>query len=703
MAESNTTVLIPDLDWYRDIIENAPETIIIIDQNGTILFHNALARGMNPQDFIGHSIYEYFLPEFHDLVRGKIEQVFATGDQETYELASTYKSDETIWYTTRLSPIRRNDQVVAVTLFIRDTTIEKQSQLALNEINENLEKIVDQRTRTINQHAHRLEEVEKLSVALRKANSTQAVTEILADHCKRLFDVDLAGVYLLRDGKLNYSISLGKTEPPPILLTADKDPFLFSILETNAIRYIPLRENTIHPGCSFCAYIREQGIKSLVVAPLHTGDTIVGALYLGSRDTRDYITEEEQLISAFVESSSNTLHRIQLMEQLKQNIEQQKNELRILYNVMSIASEELDSETLLSKSLSTTLAAVHCDIGVIHLMDVLERKLKVSAEQNLPPSLYNYLLLSGTAETLWEKVFADQDVILIRRLKSQSYDESTRESVQLYDYLGVPIRVKDTIIGVLSLFNGSGLFLDTGQIQLIRTIADQIGLALETTSQRKRENEALIFEERQRLARELHDSVSQSLYGLVLAADVGNKLLKVKAYSELAKALSEIGDVALQSLKEMRLMLFELRPVTLETIGLAGALELRLNTVEERANIHTTLTVTGKEFIPRGYELEVYRIATEALNNSLKHSRASEVNVALSATPQYFELVIQDNGIGFDLGQKSAGGMGLITMHERSNRISGSLTIDSKPQTGTRVILTVPVPQAQPAQKEAVA
>jgi signal transduction histidine kinase len=99
----------------------------------------------------------------------------------------------------------------------------------------------------------------------------------------------------------------------------------------------------------------------------------------------------------------------------------------------------------------------------------------------------------------------------------------------------------------------------------------------------------------------------------------------------------------------------------------------------------------------------VYRIATEALNNSLKHSRASEVNVALSATPQYFELVIQDNGIGFDLGQKSAGGMGLITMHERSNRIGGSLTIDSKPQTGTRVILTVPVNQAQPAQKEAVA
>lgn len=687
-------------DWQRDLIENAPETILLLDESGTILFHHSDVREAIHGEVVGRRMDEFLLPAYRNAGREKMAQLFATGQADAFEFAAAFPGGGEAWYSARLAPVVRAEKVAALALFLRNATPEWQAQSELIRANAVLEKTAGQRAQALEQYVRRMQEVRQLSVALRKASTTREVTEILADQIQKVIEVDVAGVYLLQDNELHYAVSLGKTEAPPPRLTPEHDPFLFKIMEANQLRHLALNEQTSHPGCRFCSYIHGQGIKSLVVAPLHTGETIVGVLFLGARDGHEILNEDEQLISAFVESSSNTLHRILLMEQLEQNLQQQEKELKILYEVMTIASEETDSQALLARSLAVTLAAVQCETGVIHLLDLSERRLKVAAEQAFPAELHNYLLLSGAAENLWEKVFQEQKILSIQRLKSQSIAEGTREQVQLYDYLGVPIRVKENPIGVLSLFSGSSLVLDGGQIQLIRTIADQIGLALETTSQRKRENEALIFEERQRLARELHDSVSQSLYGLVLAADVGNKLLKVKAYPELSKTLQEIGNVTLQALKEMRLMLFELRPVALETIGLAGALELRLNTVEKRANLRTSLRVTGEENIPRGFDLEVYRIATEALNNSLKHSRASEVNVTLTATPKKIDLVIKDNGVGFDPAQKPLGGLGLATMQERCNRIHGQLVIESRPKSGARIKLSVPVQPVKPARRQ---
>ena len=698
MAVSSKPQSVPDLDWYRDIVEGGPETIVIIDHDGIILFHSSHGA-IDPSFFVGKAIYEFFLPEFHAIVRKTVAKVFETGQQDMYELASNYGREDALWYTTRLAPIIREGQVAAVTLFIRETTQQKQAQQVLNRINLDLENIVDERTEALNNYTHRLEATERLNIALRKAENWQGVFKTLAEHALEALETDLAGVYLLHQGRLDYSYSLGHTAEPPDSLSPEKDPFLYRMLRPNAIRFVPLVDE-VDSDCNFCCYIRSQDMKTLMIAPLHTGEVIAGVLYLGSRRQRTRNPQDERLLSSFVESASNTLHRILVMRQLEQNVQQREHELRVLYDVMSIASETMDQATLLRKALAATLEAVHCEMGVIHLTDSAARKLKAAACQQVPKELLNYLLLSGTAINLWDKAFSEREVVQARGVITQSYHEQTGPGVQEWDYLGIPIRVRDTVLGVLSLFGNEEL-LEPGNLQLVSTIADQIGLAYENTIKRQRENETLIFAERQRLARDLHDSVSQSLYGLVLSADVSNKLLKVKAYSKLAETLQEIGDVALQSLKEMRLMLFELRPVSFESVGLVGALELRLNTVEERANIHTALTIKGREYLSRGYDLEVYRIATEALNNSLKHSRASEIKVELVASPRLLELTICDNGVGFDASGQPAGGMGLASMQERASRIGGKLTVESSVQHGTRIHLHLPTRLTQKRQPEA--
>ncbi len=691
MTKTNKVVPISDEDWYRDIVDGAPESIMVIDPEGTILFYKPQIPEFRPQDFIGTQIYDYFFPDYHETVRSTIKKVVETGEKGTYELATTYINNKILWYTTRLAPIIRGGKVVAVSLFIRDTTEQKRNEQELNRINQDLESIVAERTQALTKNAQRLDASEKLIIALRKADNWQAVAETLAEHSKKLLNFDLTGVYLLSGEKLILSTSLGHTDPPPDQLSEESNRFLFNLLQTKAIRYVSLIEEAADPCCSFWTYIHEQGMATLVIAPLRTGDTVAGVHFLGSRAVREKIPEDEQLLSAFAESSSITMHRILMMEQLEQNIKEREEELQVLYEIMSISNETSDEETLLKKSITCILKAVNCEVGVIHLVDLNGKKLKVAVTENYPDTLHNYFLLSGAANDLWERVYAEKQNIQITGLQSQSYHETTGSGVQVLNYLGIPIRTKDTVKGVISIFY-TGVHLNPGQIRLIGTIADQIGLALESTIQRKHENEVLISAERQRLARELHDSISQSLYGLALSADVSNKLLKVKAYSELSRTLEETREVALQALKEMRLMLFELRPVSLEAVGLVGALELRLNTVEGRANIDTKLTADGMDLLPRAYDLDVYRIATEALNNALKHSHASEVQVDLSVSRGWFQMVIRDNGIGIDPAKVTSGGIGLSSMQERAQRIGGSVAIDSERNRGTAVTLSVPLP-----------
>jgi signal transduction histidine kinase len=203
---------------------------------------------------------------------------------------------------------------------------------------------------------------------------------------------------------------------------------------------------------------------------------------------------------------------------------------------------------------------------------------------------------------------------------------------------------------------------------------------------------AAVMEERQRLARELHDSVTQLIYSQVLSADIGRKLLQQGKLPALEKTLNELGGVAVQSLKEMRLLLYELRPSFFEQEGLRNALELRLDSVERRSHVDATLEIEGDpDQLPAQVSWELYRVMIEALNNALKHAQASEVRVRLSVRAvdggpaQHVDVEVRDNGIGFDPQTAGAGGMGLGNMAGRAAKIGAQLEISSSPGQGTRV------------------
>jgi PAS domain S-box-containing protein len=198
------------------------------------------------------------------------------------------------------------------------------------------------------------------------------------------------------------------------------------------------------------------------------------------------------------------------------------------------------------------------------------------------------------------------------------------------------------------------------------------------------------IEERQRLARDLHDSVTQTLYSLTLIAEATRRLAQNGQMDQVIAQTKRLGELSQQSLKEMRLLLFELRLPILEREGLAKALQHRLDAVEKRAGVDASLIVEGVDRLPVLVEEGLFYMAYEALNNSLKHAAATKMTISLQAVDGIVELQVVDNGKGFDVQSiGETGGMGLANLKDRAQKLKAQLEITSIPEKGTSIKIVV--------------
>jgi signal transduction histidine kinase len=203
---------------------------------------------------------------------------------------------------------------------------------------------------------------------------------------------------------------------------------------------------------------------------------------------------------------------------------------------------------------------------------------------------------------------------------------------------------------------------------------------------RQREREKAITEERNRLARELHDSVTQALYGVTLYSEAVAGQLALGDTDRATEHLKELQDTSQEALAEMRLLIFELRPPILEERGLVAALQARLQAVEGRADLRVEFKTNLEERLPSDVEEGLYRISLEALNNALKHAQAHKIKIHLHQDEHGATLEIVDDGIGFELASaREGGGMGISAMEERAAELGGQLTVESALGSGTRI------------------
>jgi signal transduction histidine kinase len=201
-----------------------------------------------------------------------------------------------------------------------------------------------------------------------------------------------------------------------------------------------------------------------------------------------------------------------------------------------------------------------------------------------------------------------------------------------------------------------------------------------------------VSEERNRLARELHDSVTQSLFSMTLISQALPRILE-KDVEQARERIDRLNELGRNALAEMRALIFELRPAALEDEGLATALRKHTAGFQARDGIAVELHIEGERRLPAALEEGIFRVTQEALNNVAKHARARQATVRLVIEDSHVELTVSDDGVGFSSPSPRAGRrtLGLTSMQERAALLGGTCTVQSDPGQGTTVRFRVPV------------
>jgi signal transduction histidine kinase len=271
---------------------------------------------------------------------------------------------------------------------------------------------------------------------------------------------------------------------------------------------------------------------------------------------------------------------------------------------------------------------------------------------------------------------------------------------QMRSFLGVPIVSHGEVIGAFYLTDKKGarraLFTETDQ-ELIETFAAHAAVAIENAHLSERSRELTLVEERNRLARELHDAVNQTLFGVTLTADAA--ALLVDAEPERAKQqLQAVRDLARGAMDELRSLIFELRPADVASDGLVDTLRKHVAVLSRIYETEIALEIDdAPSSRPLGeqevvLEREIFRITQEAIGNALKHSGAEHVSIRLATPDHRVVIAVRDDGCGFDpTGPQAQRRLGLVSMRERAEAIGGNLCIESGPGVGTTISLEVDV------------
>ena len=377
---------------------------------------------------------------------------------------------------------------------------------------------------------------------------------------------------------------------------------------------------------------------------------------------------------------------------LEERVTARTQELSALYDVTAVASASLDLETVMEQSLDRVLEVMGSQIGGIHLADEARGEVNLVTWRNIPAEIVAEIQTMPVGSGIVGRII-EQGAPLVVPAMANDPDAApaARRILDQPVYVGAPMRAKGQAIGVLGVVGTEGRDFNAEEVALLASIADQIGVAVENARLYQRAERLAVMEERQRLARELHDSVTQALYSCTLLTETARRSATATDLKEVHGYLEELGEITHQALKEMRLLVHELRPPALEQEGLVGALQRRIDAVEGRADIQARLLVEGEISLEPAVEEALYRVGQEALNNALKHATAGLVTIRIQASEELVEMEIVDDGQGFDpAAVRDRGGLGLITMQERAEQVAGTLAMWSAPGQGTVVKIAVP-------------
>ena len=523
--------------------------------------------------------------------------------------------------------------------------------------------------------AAELESLADLSSALRRAEKWTEIIHMMVRTSMQFMNASHAG-FIWSENQRVYTISLDSRLAPEnfkegewpanqkiIELLKLNNSIFETGIESEHVNSLPL---------PFSA-------QSVAVLPVKTVGVMAGKLFLAFETKKEFSKEDRRLLTSMADIAGNALYRANILETLEQRVSDRTRELSTLYSITNIISRSLDLQSTLDQCLKSISEALGAEIGFIHFYQrdtqLLLRQVSEGWTQKESPEENHF----------FRSLFDKQHPLLNTDFTPPHFNSHQIAMLIKYpSFISAPIFGRQGVLGLISFFSSKSTAFNHEELSLLTSVANHISIAVENNRLHQKADEAIVIEERQRLARELHDSISQLLYSQLLFSEASLKLVHSGDTELLTSYLHRLADVADQAFKEMRLMIYSLRPKVLESVGLSGALQHRLNTVEQRAGMETKFSVKGVDNLPSQVEDGLFRIAQEALNNALKHASATAITVRLEQEEPFIELEVSDNGIGFER-EAIVEGIGIASMQERAKQLGGDLMIASTPGMGTSI------------------
>jgi len=452
-----------------------------------------------------------------------------------------------------------------------------------------------------------------------------------------------------------------------------------------------------------------------LAVPLRWQGQVVGVLTIDADSRRRAFDQDDvRHATLFADLASMAIKNAQLYEALQERSEalQHTLEEQVAQRTEELAHRALQMETSakVSREITAILDIDRLLAGVVELIreafecysvqiflvdpDTEQLVLRAASGEVGRQLLGGGLSLPIEGRSLNSAAVRRKEALLVNDVSQEPRFWTTEALPRTRSELVIPLRVGERVIGTLDVQMDRLDAFREDDLLVHQSLGDQIAIAIENARLYDRSRELAILEERTRLARELHDSVTQSLFSVHCQAGAVATYLD----QDLERAREELGDLrrtAHEALQGMRALIFDLRPVSVKDAGLAAALRDQVEQVRRTGGPELLFEEHGTCPLPLSVQEHLFRIAQEALRNAVRHARAERIVVSLATDAECLELSVSDDGRGFDPQALAAGerrSFGLIGLRERVRLLDGSLDIESGPGQGTQVKIRIPIP-----------
>ncbi len=525
------------------------------------------------------------------------------------------------------------------------------------------------------------------------------VIQIIADEARRLTQTQLGTVYLFEKGKLILKVISGENEVQ--LQIGFEIPIEGSLAGVAFKTGSPLLIDDVkHAKGAFKEAVRLSNVKSILFVPLISGRKTIGVISVADKLDGDLGSEDERLLKMFANSAIIALDNARLYKEEHDRREEAEKRRRIaeaLRDILRMLNSKTDLNELLNYIAEQSRDLLNSSSTMIRKINYESNIVITEASSNLPEEfsvIQDLPFYSGGSEIILREnkpvVVSNLNESLGRYLEdpeelSRPQKMWAKAILRHYkSHLIVPLIIDEKLYGTLTFYYENQTSFTEEDIYLGLTLASQVSLAIENARLRSQEKEIAIAAERNRLARDLHDAVTQTLFSATLISEVIPKMWQ-KEPAEAEKRLEELRQLTRGALAEMRTLLLELRPKALKDASFTDLLHQLAEALIGRLRIPVTIELDEIPDLQEDKKIALYRITQEALNNIAKHSDAKNVEILLQYQIDTCTLVIKDDGKGINQVDIPSHHLGIGIMKERASAIGAKLNFESVKSEGTTV------------------